>query len=145
MLDKQGKRKCPQGIYDRHVNNTGFCSFTAPLQRRAPAKSFLVGEEGLEPSRANAHKILSLACIPISPLARPKTICKPSGLRSTNSTTAAQDIKERLPISPLARKNCILGITEAIIIRTGKCNKCACIFAGEAHRIISVRYSIITG
>jgi len=29
-----------------------------------------VGEEGLEPSRANAHKILSLACIPISPLAQ---------------------------------------------------------------------------
>jgi hypothetical protein len=30
----------------------------------------MVGEEGLEPSRACAHKILSLACIPISPLAR---------------------------------------------------------------------------
>ncbi len=29
----------------------------------------LVGEEGLEPSRAKAHQILSLACIPISPLA----------------------------------------------------------------------------
>lgn len=32
----------------------------------------MVGEEGLEPSRANAHKILSLACIPISPLAHQK-------------------------------------------------------------------------
>ncbi len=30
----------------------------------------LVGEGGLEPPRACAHKILSLACIPISPLAR---------------------------------------------------------------------------
>jgi hypothetical protein len=29
----------------------------------------MVGEGGLEPPRACAHKILSLACIPISPLA----------------------------------------------------------------------------
>jgi hypothetical protein len=33
----------------------------------------MVGEEGLEPSRACAHKILSLACIPISPLALVRT------------------------------------------------------------------------
>jgi hypothetical protein len=29
---------------------------------------YVVGEEGLEPSRANAHKILSLARLPIPPL-----------------------------------------------------------------------------
>ena len=29
----------------------------------------MVGEEGLEPSRAEAHKILSLARLPIPPLA----------------------------------------------------------------------------
>jgi hypothetical protein len=37
--------------------------------RKGLSIDWLVGEEGLEPSRACAHKILSLACIPISPLA----------------------------------------------------------------------------
>ncbi len=31
-------------------------------------QGFLVLEAGLEPARANAHKILSLACLPIPPL-----------------------------------------------------------------------------
>ena len=42
---------------------------TGATRLKSLESPFLVGAKGLEPSRANAHKILSLACIPISPLA----------------------------------------------------------------------------
>ena len=49
----------PTRVKDIKYNPCGlFISFT------------LVGEEGLEPSRHCCHKILSLACLPVPPLAR---------------------------------------------------------------------------
>ena len=64
----------PQAYDEQGAGNAPSIPVQVPvavIQTKSPHSGTfcLVGEEGLEPSRANAHKILSLACIPISPLA----------------------------------------------------------------------------